>query len=232
MITNLKSYPAYKDTGVPWLGKVPEHWEVLRLKNVAHLRSGESITSERIEESGDYPVYGGNGIRGFTSSFTHEGHFVLIGRQGALCGNINYANGKFWASEHAVVVHPLRKYTTHWLGELLRVMNLNQYSIAAAQPGLAVERIQNLAIPFPPFDEQEQIDQYIKKKENSLDAAIAANRRAIELLCEYRKRLIADVVTGKLDVREAGAQLPDGPPGAAREGRTIVKWIIQWCTMM
>lgn len=204
-------YPAYKDSGVPWLGQVPEHWEVLRLKYVARLRSGESITSERIEETGDYPVYGGNGIRGFTSSFTHEGEFVLIGRQGALCGNINYANGRFWASEHAVVVHPLRKCLTHWLGELLRAMNLNQYSIAAAQPGLAVERIQNLAIPFPPIDEQEQIDQYIKNQVNAFNAAIAADRRAIELLQEFRTRLIADVVTGKLDVREVAARLPEEP---------------------
>jgi type I restriction enzyme S subunit len=204
-----KPYPAYKESGVPWLGQVPEHWDVLRLKYVARLRSGESITSERIEETGDYPVYGGNGIRGFTSSFTHEGEFVLIGRQGALCGNINYANGKFWASEHAVVVHPLRKCLTHWLGELLRAMNLNQYSLAAAQPGLAVERIQNVAIPFPPIAEQEQLDQYIKDRLNTFDAAIAAARREIELLREYRERLIADVVTGKVDVREVSAQLPE-----------------------
>jgi type I restriction enzyme S subunit len=207
-----KPYPAYKDSGMPWLGQVPEHWEVLRLKYLARLRSGESITSERIEETGDYPVYGGNGIRGFTSSFTHEGEFVLIGRQGALCGNINYANGKFWASEHAVVVHPLRQYRTYWLGELLRAMNLNQYSLAAAQPGLAVERIQNLAIPFPPIAEQEQIDQYIKNQINAFDAAIATLRREIELVREYRQRLIADVVTGKVDVREVAARLPEEPP--------------------
>jgi type I restriction enzyme S subunit len=212
-----KPYPAYKDSGVEWLGPVPEHWVVRRLKYVARLKSGESITSERIEETGEYPVYGGNGIRGFTSSFTHEGEFVLIGRQGALCGNINYANGKFWASEHAVVLHSIRKYPTYWLGELLRVMNLNQYSIAAAQPGLAVERIQNLAIPFPPIDEQEQIDQYIKNRVNAFDAAMAAARREIELLREYRERLIADVVTGKADVREVAAQLPEEPESPEEE---------------
>ena len=90
---------------------------------------------------GDFPVYGGNGLRGYTTSFTHEGHYVLIGRQGALCGNINYAKGKFWASEHAVVASMIGKIDTYWLGELLRDMNLNQYSNAAAQPGLAVDRI-------------------------------------------------------------------------------------------
>src|SRR5690606_9240454 len=99
-------YPAYKDSGVEWLGSVPVEWQVLKLKRVARLQSGEFITSDAIEDDARYPVYGGNGRRGYTSAYTHEGEYALIGRQGALCGNINYANGKFWASEHAVVVYP------------------------------------------------------------------------------------------------------------------------------
>lgn len=197
-----------KPSGVEWLGDVPEHWEVRRIKNVARLKSGESITSERINLTGDFAVYGGNGIRGFTSEYTHEGEFVLIGRQGALCGNINYAKGKFWASEHAVVSHPLEPFEVLWFGELLRVMNLNQYSIAAAQPGLAVERIGNLSIPVPEFSEQQLIATHIQEHFRPFDIAIAAYRREIELLKESRTRLIADVVTGKLDVRVAAASLP------------------------
>ncbi|APF19710.1 restriction modification system DNA specificity domain-containing protein [Caldithrix abyssi DSM 13497] len=204
-------YQEYKDSGVEWLGKVPKHWEVVRLKYVARLKSGESITSENIEETGKFPVYGGNGLRGYTNAYTHEGEFVLIGRQGALCGNINYASGKFWASEHAVVAQPKLKFSVRWFGELLRIMNLNQYSMAAAQPGLAVERIQNLKIPFPSIKEQETIDRFINEQIVSFDAAIAATRRAIELLKELRTTLIAEVVTGKLDVREAAAQLPETP---------------------
>jgi len=206
-----KPYLKYKDSGVEWLGEVPEHWEVVRIKFVARLKSGESITAERIEENGVFPVYGGNGLRGFTSAYTHEGEFVLIGRQGALCGNINYASGRFWASEHAVVAHPLQDIAVRWFGELLRSMNLNQYSIAAAQPGLAVERIQNLPIPLPPIPEQCTIAEYLERQTASIDAAIAADRRAIDLLEEFRTRLIADVVTGKLDVREAAAKLPNEP---------------------
>ncbi len=99
-------FPAYKKTGVEWLGEVPSTWRVVPLKYVVAMKSGEQITAERIEEVGPYPVFGGNGLRGFTNTYTHEGNFPLIGRQGALCGNINYAAGKFWASEHAVVVTP------------------------------------------------------------------------------------------------------------------------------
>ncbi len=109
------------------------------MKYVADLRSGNNLTSEQIKQDGDYRVYGGNGLRGYYNDFTHDGGFVLIGRQGALCGNIHYAKNKFWATDHAVVVTRLGDYELTWLGELLRVMNLNQYSVAAAQPGLSVD---------------------------------------------------------------------------------------------
>lgn len=98
------------------LREIPENWELKRLKRLARLRSGELITSHEIDESGEYPVYGGNGLRGYTSLYTHDGQFVLIGRQGALCGCINYARGRFWASEHAVVVAPISCVATQWLG--------------------------------------------------------------------------------------------------------------------
>ncbi len=84
-----------KDSGLPWLGEIPAHWEVIKLKYLARFKSGDSITSNEIDESGDYPVFGGNGLRGYTRAYTHEGHHVLVGRQGALCGNVNYAIGKF-----------------------------------------------------------------------------------------------------------------------------------------
>ena len=92
-------------------------------------------------------------MRGYYREFSHEGNFILIGRQGALCGNINYAKGKFWATDYAVVTKPIREYELIWFGELLRTMNLNQYSVAAAQPGLAVEAINNLFVPYPPLKE-------------------------------------------------------------------------------
>lgn len=84
------SFPTYerrKRSDVGWLGDVPDHWEVCSLKRIARLKSGEGITSEAIEAEGNYPVYGGNGLRGYASSYTHDGCYVLIGRQGALCGN-------------------------------------------------------------------------------------------------------------------------------------------------
>jgi type I restriction enzyme S subunit len=204
-----KPYPAYKDSGVEWLGNVPEHWEVRRLKTLCSMKSGKAITGMSIGPEGEYPVYGGNGVRGFASQYTHDGQYVLIGRQGALCGNIHVACDKFWASEHAVVATLHAGHALRWFSAILDVMDLNQYSIAAAQPGLAVERVLNLWLPVPNPAEQAAIAMNIEQRFSSEEAAIACARREIDLLREYRTRLIADVVTGKLDVRDAEATLSE-----------------------
>ena len=207
-----QTYPAYKTSGVEWLGDVPEHWEVRRLKTLCSMKSGDGITAMSIEPAGEYPVYGGNGLRGYTSNYTHDGNFALIGRQGALCGNVHIARGQFWASEHAVVATIHSGHVLEWFGAILGVMNLNQYSIAAAQPGLAVERVLDLWLPGPPSEEQAVIATYIERQTVDIDVAIDRARRQIVLLREYRTRLIADVVTGKVDVREAAAGLPESDP--------------------
>ncbi|EHS0462584.1 TPA: restriction endonuclease subunit S [Escherichia coli] len=198
-----------KDSGVEWLGEVPKHWHICKLKWFANLKSGDFITSNSIEPEGNYPVYGGNGLRGYYSHFTHNGEYVLIGRQGALCGNINYAIGKFWASEHAVVVTPNERAVTIWLGELLRIMNLNQYSVSAAQPGLAVERITDLYIPIPPYQEQINIGTYISKYISLDKKLIEHSTDNIELLKERRTALISAAVTGKIDLRNWTAPIPE-----------------------
>jgi len=172
---------------------------VKKLGFLASLQSGDSITSDDIAESGRYAVYGGNGLRGYTDRYTHEGHYALIGRQGALCGNVNYAKGQFWASEHAVVVSPREPVVVGWLGELLRAMDLNQYSASAAQPGLAVEAISGLKVPVPPLLEQRAIADYLDRETARIDALIAAKERLLALLAEKRRALITRAVTRGLN---------------------------------
>ena len=184
-----------------WLHGMPSEWQRKKLKYVASLKSGDSITSDDIAESGEYPVFGGNGIRGYASAYTHEGRHVLIGRQGALCGNINYATGRFWASEHAVVAAIRADSNVTWLGELLRSMNLNQYSQSAAQPGLAVDVIANLEIPVPPLRQQRAIATYLDHETAQLDALVAAKERVLGLLAEKRRAFITHAVTRGLDPR-------------------------------
>jgi len=104
-IKGLSKYEKYKNVDIHWLDKIPAKWEVKRVKDLAFYQSGEYINALDFEEENLYPVYGGNGFRGYADRFNTNGNYVLIGRQGALCGNINYANGKFWATEHCVVVY-------------------------------------------------------------------------------------------------------------------------------
>ena len=194
-----------KDSGVEWLGEIPAHWEVKRLKRLAFMQAGTAITGDDIGAEGDYPVFGGNGVRGYTSSFTHEGEFPLIGRQGALCGCVNFATGKFWASEHAVVLKPNAGVNPNWLAQLLQVMSLNQYSQSAAQPGLSVETIGSIAVPVALKDEQRAIAAFLDRETAKIDALEAKVREAIDRLKELRTALISAAVTGKIDVREAAA---------------------------
>ena len=178
---------------------IPTHWRWSKLKYIALLKSGEAITSEDISETGKFPVYGGNGVRGFTSNHTHCGEYALVGRQGALCGNINYVTGKFWASEHAIVASVISGNSARWLGELLRSMNLNQYSQSAAQPGISVEVIENLYIPVPPTEEQRAIAKYLERETAHIDRLISEKERMLALLEEKRITFISRVVTQGLD---------------------------------
>ncbi|MEH8103108.1 restriction endonuclease subunit S [Aeromonas veronii] len=190
-----------KDSGVEWLGQVPEHWSVVKLSYVLSLKSGDGITSNEIEPEGTYPVYGGNGLRGYCEQFNCNGTYALIGRQGALCGNVNVADGKFFASEHAVVVYPRIQFDVRFLSEFLRFMDLGQYSVSAAQPGISVERINMLSIAVPPIEEQSLIGQRISQVELQIERLVVKAEAGVLLLKERRTALISAAVTGKIDLR-------------------------------
>ncbi|HWV16758.1 MAG TPA: restriction endonuclease subunit S [Cellvibrio sp.] len=212
-----RAYPDYKDSGVDWFDSAPVHWEIKRISYVAQLRSGDAIVSEQIEAEGEYPVFGGNGLRGYTNNYTHEGRYILIGRQGALCGNINYGDGKFWASEHAVVVYPFLPVHTKWLGETLRAMNLNQYNVSAAQPGLAVANITCLKIPFPTYSEQVAIASFLDHETAKIDSLIEQQQKLIQLLKEKRQAVISQAVTKGLNpdapMKDSGVEWLGEVPG-------------------
>ena len=189
-----------KRTGLSWVPYIPDSWNVVRIKDIARLQSGEGITSDSIDSIGDYPVFGGNGLRGYTDSYTNEGNYVLIGRQGALCGNINYANGKFFASEHAVVVYPHdRKENTTWLGETLRAANLNRLSASAAQPGLAVSVLNFQFIPYPPKEVRKRIGNYLDEKLAEINKRITSLAKQQDAYARLKKSIIHQAVTRGLN---------------------------------
>lgn len=188
-----------KDSRIEWLEEIPTHWELVKLKYVVNLKSGDFLSAEQIKEEGDFKVFGGNGQRGYVANYNQEGDRVLIGRQGALCGNINLANGKFWATEHAIVCNPITQFDYFWLAKQLELMNLNQYSLAAAQPGLSVDVIKNLFIVFPPIDEQKIISDYLLKYDKADFSVTRKITTSISLLKEKRAAIISAAINGELN---------------------------------
>lgn len=154
-----KSLPEITEDEIPF--EIPSSWKWVRIGCIFTLQAGKNISATQIFENKDenhpFLCYGGNGVRGYVEQPNRSGHYAIIGRQGALCGCINFADGDFYATEHAVVVDQYNLTDTKWCGLFLKALNLNQYATATAQPGLAVANINQVLIPLPPLAEQKRI---------------------------------------------------------------------------
>lgn len=196
-----KQYEYYRDQlltfDVRGGGTSEVQWKTLG--ETCNMKAGRSISSSKISSVCDsnyrYACYGGNGLRGYVELQSHKGEFPIIGRQGALCGNVNYASGEFYATEHAVVVESKGKYLQRFLYHLLISMNLNQYKSQGAQPGLSVKRLEKLIVPIPSMKIQERIvnvldnfDAICSDLNIGLPAEIEARQKQYEY---YRDRLLS-----------------------------------------
>ena len=151
------------------------------LKNVcSRLSSGKSISSKMISEEGRYPVYGGNGLRGYTDHSNFSGDCAIIGRQGAFCGNVRYFCGEAYMTEHAVIVCANNLNNTHYLAYLLSTMNLGRLSGQSAQPGLSVKTLGIQEIMLPSIEYQNKVVALL----SSLDEKIAVNNNINDNLAE------------------------------------------------
>jgi len=192
------------DEEIPF--EIPQGWEWCRIKHIFTMQAGKNITAKRIHttqsEKYKYPCFGGNGLRGYVTNYNTEGTFSLVGRQGALCGNVNIVSGKFYATEHAVVTDGYGLTDTIWMYFFLQALNLNQYATATAQPGLAVSNIIEVFIPLPPIAEQYRIVEKIQKllpiiKQYS-NAQIKLNILNKNIKIMMRKSVLQEAIQGKL----------------------------------
>ena len=174
-------FPEFRDAG---------EWKEKVLGEVCHMQAGKFVRASDIKdeiEDGLYPCYGGNGLRGYTTTFTHTGEYSLIGRQGALCGNVTLVADQFHATEHAVVVTPDEEVSTVWLYYVLNYLNLNRFATGQAQPGLSVDNLNNVELRFAPEEgEQQKIADCL----SSLDALITAQADKLEALKSHKKGLM------------------------------------------
>ena len=154
--------------GNPILGEKDE--QLPRLGEVCMLKAGLFVRADDIQSEfgeGLYPCFGGNGLRGYVSDYTHDGDFPIIGRQGALCGNVQYVTGKFHATEHAVVVTAQDSIDSYWLYHLLVLLKLNRYATGAAQPGLSVGNLEKIHIQVPELVAQEHFSDFAHQSDKS-----------------------------------------------------------------
>ena len=192
------------DDEIPF--EIPKGWEWCRLKHMCSMQAGKNISASEIYDKKSvlhpYRCVGGNGLRGFTNTFNAEGHFAIIGRQGALCGCLNIESGKFYATEHAVVVNGFGIIPSLFIYYFFTALNLNQYATATAQPGLAVSNIVEVFIPLPPLPEQLRIVSKIEKLlplvKTYEQAQNGLNELNASLNEQLRKSILQEAIQGKL----------------------------------
>lgn len=194
-----------KDSGVEWLGEVPEHWEIGRLKNVLRIRNGRDYKEVEVE-SGGYPVYGSGGIFKRSSDYLFDGESVLFGRKGTVDKPL-LVSGKFWTVDTMFYSEVFSNAKPNYIYHQALLFPFDQLSTNTALPSMTQENLLELGFVIPPFDEQEQICQYLSDKLKVFSNLVSKAEQAIQLMQERRTALISAAVTGKIDVR--GWQVPD-----------------------
>ena len=150
------------------------NWERLGMKFklgdiCSRLSSGKGISAKLIDDVGKFPVYGGNGLRGYTAQSNFFGECAIIGRQGAFCGNVRYFSGEAYMTEHAIVVCANKDNNTRYLAYLLGIMKLGRLSGQSAQPGLSVKTIAQQDVDMPPLEQQRKVAKILATIEKKIE---------------------------------------------------------------
>ena len=197
-----------KDSGIDWIGKIPQGWEVIKVgflfDNLDYLR--QPISAELRERNNpQYDYYGASGVIDKIDHYNVEGKVLLIGEDGAnlVLRNlplIYKAEGRFWVNNHAHILKPKDNNDYNYMAHALEAANYRNYITGSAQPKLSQDNLQAVKLPVPPLTEQKQIADYLDDKCTEIDSLIAIKQQKIEELKEYKKSIIYEYVTGKKEV--------------------------------
>ena len=184
-----------KDSGVDWIGEIPEHWEIVRPKYVVNINHGTDPKSE-----GDIPVYGSGADSFRTCGEFKEGDAVLIGRKGATLHIPHYIRGRYWNVDTAFDVKSKGNFNLRFYYYLAICFDYKYYMSQTTLPGMTQSNYNNMHIPNPNVQEQTDIVTFLDTKCSEIDSLISIKQQKIEELKEYKKSLIYEYVTGKKEV--------------------------------
>lgn len=188
-----------RDSGIDWLGKIPQHWDFCKLKYFIKIKSGEAISNTQLSDNGKYLVYGGGEPLGRYNQHNIDCGNIVIGRVGARCGCITPIYEKAWATDNALVLS-FKGIDFQFLIYCLIAADLNRIASTNAQPLLTGTKVKNTYIAEPTRNEQMEIVSFIKSATENIDLSISNCERMISLLQERKQIIINEVVTGKTKV--------------------------------
>ncbi|GGF07377.1 restriction endonuclease subunit S [Pseudoalteromonas gelatinilytica] len=198
-----------RDSGVEWLGEVPEHWVICaikrQLKSLDYRRIPLSA-NERGKRSGEFRYYGASGVIDYIDDYIFDEPTVLVGEDGANLVNRSTplafsAYGQYWVNNHAHILSPKDGLADYW-AETIEIIDITPLVSGSAQPKLTAEALNNLKIAFPnSFEERKAIDEFVKAQKSLFDTLINKALEQVKLLRERKTALISAAVTGKIDVR-------------------------------
>ena len=189
-----------KPSGIDWIGDIPEHWSLMKLKYLGMMKSGDGIKNEQLKENGEYPVWGGNGLMGYTDTYNTKDNAIVIGRVGALCGNVRLVYSPVFVTDNALIYSITGIIDHKFLLYAMRSANLNSLNSSNAQPLITGTKVKNVSIPYPAKDIQKKIVSYIDNRIYQIDKVIENYSSSISLLQERKQIIINDVVTGRVKV--------------------------------
>lgn len=192
----MKKYETYKDSGLEWLGMVPEHWEILPFKRGVSINNGRDY--KHVQSEDGYPVIGSGGQFAFASDYLYDGEVILLGRKGTI-DKPRYFNGKFWTVDTMFYAIPNQKCIAKYLYYQALTIPFSLYSTDTALPSMTQTDLGNHLMCFPPTSEQRTIASYLDHKVGQIDALISEKENMVEDLKAYRSSLITETVTKGLD---------------------------------
>ena len=183
-----------RPSGIDWIGDIPSHWKINKLKYHAEIFSGEALSTKNLTKQSEIPVYGGGNILGYSKVANTKCNTLITGRVGG-DGTVRLIRKNFWATDNALIIETDLEKT--FLCNILNCANLIRLNTSTAQPLLTATKIKNVEIPVPPLPEQQAIVDYLDKKCAEMDGLKAKLTKKRETLKELRQSIISEVVTGK-----------------------------------